>query len=719
MGLFDFFKKNNKIEVHTARELADLKLAFGKLKEERESERAIKEAVGERRMTLPRPLMYSNPTSHAVTSLNGQKPYHGPVHDLTEIALAMDVEPYVNQSVRKHREQILKEGYLITSEDDEMVEYINRRLFEISLISNISTNEFIREFAYNLAAFATSFLVLKRDITKSSGRRIRWHGKILEPIAAIYPMDPTSVSVQLNDFGHPTKWKQVVERSASRDRERTYNADDVIIATIDKKAGFVFGTPYILPVLDDVRALRRLEELAEKAARRYAFPSSHWKVGSDEFPAEAYDDGTTEIEILQRQIENMTPEGGLVTSHRIEHEVINESAAVFDIEKYIKYYEERVLGGLRLSPIDIGRGDVSKASAGAVSQSLQDSSRDFQAIIQDRLTSELIIPLLLEGGFNIKHNNLVRFEFPMINREEERAKQQHGADLFNSSTISCTEFRQEYLGKKELDPEQIGDTKAELDHVRAKELQSMAEEAALKQAKQKDSAKSAIQNKVRPKNQSGQKPIKTKVTANNSLDEDKALYKAVVSSELKKRGTAIGKENVKEDSKNFFDNLHIVCTFDSKKYIVHAMNQGIKDGLSCTQLDSYNVPKKSLDRFLKNYIDKSFKKIIDGALRYIVNSREFSDNIETGITSVFDQLEDDLYYLIDRQIDIAYRFGFARALKSDGITELYMTPSEDSACSVCKSKGDIEVSLEMKDLPYHILLSTHSNCEFTPYLKEQ
>ena len=402
MGLFDFFKKEREVRISTTKELADLKLALGRIKEEREKEASLKEAIGERRMTLPRPLMYSNPTSHAVTMLRDQKIYHGPVHDLSEIALAMDVEPYVNQSVRKHREQILKEGYSIVGEDDEMIDYINRRLFEISLISGVSTNEFIREFAYNLAAYATSFLVLKRDATKSSGRKIKWHGKKLEPIAAIYPMDPTSVSVQLNDFGHPKKWKQVVDRSASRDNERTYNATDVIVATIDKKAGFVFGTPYILPVLDDVRALRRLEELAETAARKYAFPSSHWKVGSDEFPAEAYDDGTTEIQILQGQVQNMTPEGGLVTSHRIEHEIINESAAAFDVEKYIKYYEERVLGGLRLSPVDIGRGDVSKASAGAVSQSLQDSSRDFQAIIQDRLTNELIIPLLLEGGFNIK-----------------------------------------------------------------------------------------------------------------------------------------------------------------------------------------------------------------------------------------------------------------------------------------------------------------------------
>jgi len=720
MGFFDFFKQGqSKKEEDQLLQIKDLKLAIGKIKKEQEKEALLKQALGQRRMTLSRPLIYSNPTTLAVTTGRDQRPYHGPVHDLSEIALAMDVEPYVNQSVRKHREQILKEGFIISGEDDEMVDYINRRLFEISLISGVSTNEFVREFAYNLAAYATSFLVLKRDSSKSSGRRIMWHGKKLEPIAAIYPLDPTSVSVKLNKLGHPVKWKQVIDRSASNERERTYEATDVVVATIDKKAGFVFGTPYILPVLDDVRALRRLEELAETAARKYAIPSSHWMVGNDEFPPQVFDDGTSEIGLLKAEIQNMTPEGGLVTSHRIAHEIINESDAVFDIEKYIKYYEQRVLGGLRLSPVDIGRGDVSKASAGAVSQSLQDSSRDFQAIIQDRLTNELIIPLLLEGGFNIKYDNLVKFEFPMINREEERANQQHGADLFNSSVISCTEFRQGYLGKKELDDEQKKDTKAELDHQRAKELQQMSEDTAAKQAKIKESAKSAIQNKVRPANQTGKKAIKTKITANNSLTEDTFLYKNVITVELNKRKSLINIDSVEDDARAFFDNLHVVCSFDSKKYLMNSINQGIKDGLSCIDLESYNIPKKSLDRFFKNYIGKSIKKITDGTLRYITNSKEFSDNVEVGLTSAFDQLEDDLHYLAEKQVDIAYKFGFSRALKSGGITEFYLSPDEDEACDTCKSKGDVKVSLEMKDMPYHILLSTHNLCKFNPYIKEE
>ena len=46
-------------------------------------------------------------------------------------------------------------------------------------------------------------------------------------------------------------------------RRKTFSAEDVIFISLDKNTGFTFGTPYIVPVLDDVRALRRLEEIAE------------------------------------------------------------------------------------------------------------------------------------------------------------------------------------------------------------------------------------------------------------------------------------------------------------------------------------------------------------------------------------------------------------------------------------------------------------------------
>ena len=84
----------------------------------------------------------------------------------------------------------------------------------------------------------------------------------------------------------------------------------------------------------------------------------------------------------------MTPEGGLVTSYRVNHEVISSSDGMMDLTPLIEYYEARVLGGLRLSPVDLGRGDISKASAGASSKSLRDSSREFQSVLEQKINAK-------------------------------------------------------------------------------------------------------------------------------------------------------------------------------------------------------------------------------------------------------------------------------------------------------------------------------------------
>jgi len=719
MGLFS--KKPSQIEqdlVNISKSLKDLRLAVGNLGTTQQS---IQEAIKERRKTLSKPLMYATPvTTSVLDRAKGNRVFHGPVYDLSEIARAMDVEAYVNQSVRKHREQILKEGYRFIGSDDEMVRYVKQRIFEMELASGVPFEETIRDFATSLVTFGTAFIVKKRDSARSSGRPIRMHGKTLAPIAAVYNMDPTSVTVKLNDHGHPVKWKQHIDESVSYENEKLFDNEDVVTATIDKKAGFVFGTPYILPVLDDIRALRKIEELAEILAHKHAFPSVHWKVGSENDPPEQLEDGSTEVDIVRIEIENMTPEGGVVTSHRVEHEVIAASLGTIDLQPYIKYFEERVLGGLRLSPVDLGRGDVSKASAGAVSQSLQDSAKDFQAVIENKLTYELILPLLLEGGYDITLDNMVQFSFTMINREEERAHQQHGMNMCNNSVITYTEFRQEFLGKESFSDEELKDTKDAIKHERDKELvKQQSEIKAQQQAQTAANSPSArtVQNQVTPENQSGKKPSKTAITANNSLDEEKAEYRLIVQSQE----TALH-SSLKDSILSGLDEDKLLGLFmehvdGAVEKASHLIDKSIQEGVAeavrqSTSIQYYSIPKRSLDRFYKNYVQKTYRHLAKNTIKYISDNKEKFQDVNVGLSVMFSQLDDDLVYLVDRQIDIAYRFGFSKTLRSNGIEQFYFIPVEDKVCEECADKGPVEISLKEKDMPYNLLLSTHKDCVF-------
>ena len=58
---------------------------------------------------------------------NNRSKFTTPLYDLAEIGRASDVEPYIIQSIRKHREQILKEGFKIHGTEDDMVNYIKQR----------------------------------------------------------------------------------------------------------------------------------------------------------------------------------------------------------------------------------------------------------------------------------------------------------------------------------------------------------------------------------------------------------------------------------------------------------------------------------------------------------------------------------------------------------------------------------------------------------------
>jgi len=727
-------------------EISDLKLAA---KSEADPKK-MTEIIKERRRTLQKPLHYRtpNPASVGYERKDIDYIYYGPGYDLAEIGRAIDIEPYINQSVRKHREQILKEGYHINGPDDELVQYVKKRLFEMSIVSGVTTQQWLRDFTTNLVAYGTAFLVLKRDKERSNGKTIRMYGKDRDPIAAVYPLDPTSVTVALNDYGHPVRWKQTLKNPIGTKSELVFDADDVIVATIDKKPGFVFGTPYILPTLDDVRTLRRLEEIAELLGQRNAFPLIHFRVGTEEAPTVVFDDGSSEIDLVRSLVENMPREGGLVTSNRVESSLLGGDKQVIDLVPYLDYFEARVLGGLRLSETDLGRTNASKASAITVSQGLQDSARDFQAVIADVITYYLLLPICLEGGYDITpEENMVQLEFTMINREEDRAHQAHGNDLFLAGTITHDEVRKDFLKKKPLSDEEKTNLKPNMDHEQAKEIQQIAGEQAIAKAKASKSTtavKNKSANKTRPTNQHGRKSTKTRVTK-NSLDILKESYEYQMHSSLKDAraglwtifgmhttGVVSDQEDIlstkEEQIVAILDEFVNISLLECAKIIEPVMRAGIRDALEDLGIDgdpSAIMPKKSIDRFYKNYIAKSLRGLTDSIKMMIDNDEglagiKVEKPLELYINTIFEQAAGDLNCLSHKHIDAAYKVGYAKAARAHGVTTVTLSMNdEEGVCEACKHLEDKTVSLIDKNGSYASILETHPGCDFVISIGEK
>jgi len=742
MGLRDFFSRNNRAEelqsLYSRLQTQDAELRDVKalLKRESEQKNKLQEYLRVSRSNIPKPLQFSTKNITGGGDRRNTAQFEGPLYDLQEIARAIDIEAYISTSVRKHREQILKEGYQISGQDQETVDYVNQRLFEFFLVSGVPFDEVLREFTTNLVQYASSFIVKVRDRKASTGRTYRWRDSWHEPIAAIFPMDPTTVGVQQNSLGHVTRWEQRVSDSPGNQRNvKRYKPDEVVLATIDKKSGFVFGTPYILPVLDDVRTLRRIEEITEVLTQRHAFPWTHWKVGSDEFPALDLEDGTSEVDAVRGVIQSTPPEGGIVTDWRVTAEVLGMEGEAISLEPYLEYFEQRVMAGLRLSPQDLGRSGSSKADAVTISETLQDASKDFQDILSKAITYQLFVPLLLEGGFSITRENLVFLQFQLINREEERARQAHGNDLWLSGSISRTELRKDFLNKKELADEEREECHIEIGHKNDIELAKIAAAAkAANAAKSTTAAKNKSANKTRPRNQSGRKPTKTRVKANdihlefyidallsgwqdtrNMLEAYTEKYTHPIEDDGSDPRDVTTRET---ELTSILDSLTIFFSRDSKSLLLPVIQAGVRKAALDAGLDEYEISNRAIDRFIKNNITK-YLKIFTNSLENEINSNNYISGVDDSIhpqaalMSILENRTDELVTAASKHISLAYRFGFVKGARAYGYKSFIMIPEEGAACEDCLDAGEKEVSMLQRDIPYSILLSTHGDCEYT------
>lgn len=610
---------------------------------------------------------------------NPRSKFAPPIYDLAEISRASDIEPYISQSVRKHREQILKEGFQISGVEEEMEAYVKQRLFEISLLTGITTEQWLRELVTNLVTFHNAFLIFRRDAKRSSGKRIKVYGVELDPIAGIFVGDPTTMEVSVDKYGTPQKWRQKIDGDGDTTNQKQYNIEDVVHITVDKKTGFTFGTPYLLPVLDDIRALRKLEEVAIILAAKEAFPLYHYKVGSETKPAVLYEGGGSEVDQVADQVASLPAQGYIVTSERHEVKLVSREGSALDLSPYLDYFEARVVAGLRLSPLDLGRGSsMSRGTATNLNKGLQDSAKDYQQVISDHVTHFVILPLLLEGGYDILHDNVVRFTFPTIDREEERANQNHGAQLFMANAITNTEFRKQYLNKQQLSEEEKNDlslkqqTEAQKEIVRTQGSVRAAASSSGSDLKM-GGVRRQLSNKGQPANQHGIKPAKSRFKAND--------YIGIVEENLfELRGKLLSLLQNKDFDVTIIDEylreFVSTCVEESKTFIEQKIDNGYSNAKKQyddlypeIDQDFEEIGTRALERFYSNFVVKSFWKVInpskDSLLEVI--HRDVDNNINLpNVLEVIDQLEEDVKKLIDSQLITSERFGFIKFAKKVG-----------------------------------------------------
>lgn len=583
-------------------------------------------------------------------------------YNLGEISKVMDIEAYVRQAFNKHVELCLKEGYEISSRDNDATRYIKKRLQEITDRSGITFNMLLRVIMQNIVAYSNAFIVKVRDITKSSGRPIYRQGNVpLQPVAAYFPLDPTSIEIKRDFHGKILKYVQKVPNNPIIPE---FKPENIVHVYYDRKEGFAFGTPYVIPALDDIRTLRRMEENVEMLITQHIFPLYHYSVGTEENPAEIYDDGSTEVDLVRQQVEDMPTEGSIVTPERHKIVAIGAEGEALDVEKYLQYFEKRVLAGLGISEIALGRGGTAnRSTATTIDKMMTDRCKDFQDVAESFINEHIFKELLLEGGILLDEteDTFVKLKFNEIDIDSMLKVQNHSVFKYEHDAITESEMREE-LGMDSVRDEQREDMYFErVSKPKAiimavdEPFTAEAKGASISKISKEEKKKKETINREKPANQHGSKPAKTREKKDELLKESINDIQNIITPQ--KDNTLLEEQKISNKRKGKNKNLSLLLFND----IYHQWDLTKKDILDYIEDDSFSYNDLSKNKFniiFKMTKDSIFSRIqiiamqsiqngIDdqkddvnttSSISYIDRYKFISDNITLKIEGLFDEL---------------------------------------------------------------------------------
>ena len=517
--------------------------------------------------------------------------FEEPDFDMEDIENAYDTDSYVRQGVDKYVDQIFKEGYSFYGKDSNTVDYLKLRLEYIAEATATPTNQFLIDIAEDLVKYGNCMIVKSRGSDQNllpQGVNVQGlAGK--DPVVGYFCANPSTMTVMRDEHGTITKWKQETDAG-----EQEFNPEDVIHFYYKRPKGNAFGTSFLVPVLDDVRALRQAEENVLKMMYRNIYPFHHAKVGTEEEP------GTEpEVDKVVEAINNMDVEGGLVTTERVTITPI-ASDKVIDAEPYLRYLEDRVFSGMGIPAILWGRGDTSNRSTGDnMTSEMADRIRAITKIIEMFFNSFIVKELLMEGGYDpvLNPEQVAELKFHDNDVDIKIKKEVHAIYKYEHNAITEDEMR-DLLG---MDPINDGERNKLFVEIITRETLKLQSQLSAQNSNQSESDTGNKETNNKEKNSGGQK---SKKSSNNGKDN----YDIII---------GLIKDNVNKMNDEM--DKYVLNCYTSRQQILqsnieHIVAIHIKD-------ISYTIKAKIKDETLINLINEALIK----------NSVKLCDNIHNDL----------------------------------------------------------------------------------------
>lgn len=368
-----------------------------------------------------------------------------PSTDLIEVALAYQTDGYFRQAIGKYVTWVFKAGHKLVGKNSKSVGYIEARLKLMEELTGEPFPVLLRGVARDMIKYGNAFLVKNR---KASGT-VKLPGITMkgitgtDPVLAYERLNPWTIRIQRDINGRVTGYRQeAIDENGSRYGEpKDFKVTEILHFPLEQEAGYIFGTTFTTPALDDIRLLRQVEENVAKLLHKDLFPLIHVKVGSNEQPADQ-----PEVEQVVAEIQNLPMDGALVTDNRKSIEQVTRGDTIIPADKYLEYFRQRVFTDLGVSSVLMGNGDTSnRSTAQTLDVQFQDTVKEIQQVLSVYINFHIVRELLMEGGFDplVKPDDVVLFHFNEVDLETKIKLENHAAFKFEHNLQTFDESRLE------------------------------------------------------------------------------------------------------------------------------------------------------------------------------------------------------------------------------------------------------------------------------------
>ena len=428
------------------------------------------------------------------------KDFEDPEYELEMLKIAYDSDSYIRQGVDKYVDQIFKEGFDFFGKDPLVVDYIKARLAFMTETTGTPTEQFLIDIAEDIVKYANCIIAKARLSDQSQlppgVKATGLNGA--SPIVGYFCLNPSTIKGKRDKNGMVLGWQQEVDGA---DKPVNLKKEDVVHMYYKREKGNLFGTSFLIPVIEDVKALRQAEENVLKMMFRHIYPMYHVIVGTEDMPGT---DG--EITQAQNAMNNMDVDGGIVTSNRVSIKPI-ASDQVINAEPFLKYLEQRVFTGLGVPAVMFGRGDTSnRSTSDSMASEMSDRISAIQTVIENFFNDKILRELLMEGGYDpvLNPEHVVEFRFKENDMDRKIKAETHAVYLYEHNSITEDEMRS-YLGKDPItDRSKMFQTLITQENAKAT--------GSAETSKEGEPGTKETNNKQKPTNQSGTKTSPKKMT---------------------------------------------------------------------------------------------------------------------------------------------------------------------------------------------------------------